>query len=83
VATGGGLACEFLRVAERDYEAAKCLLQSGFYPQGLFLLQQALEKGLKALLVALGADEKKLKKKLGHTPLGGICKNLEKGRREN
>jgi len=72
------LACEFLRVAEGDYEAAKCLLRNGFYPQGLFYLQQALEKGLKALLIALGADEEKLKKKLGHMPLGGFCKIWEK-----
>jgi len=72
------LACEFLRVAEGDYEAAKRLLRNGFYPQGLFYLQQALEKGLKALLIALGADEEKLKKKLGHMPLGGFCKIWEK-----
>jgi len=72
------LACEFLRVAEGDYEAARRLLRNGFYPQGLFYLQQALEKGLKALLIALGADEEKLKKKLGHMPLGGFCKIWEK-----
>jgi len=82
VATGGGLACEFLRVAERDYEAAKCLLRNGFYPQGLFLLQQALEKELKAPLVALGADKEELKKKLGHTPIGGFCKIWKKPARK-
>lgn len=40
---------EWLKKAKRDFEAAKVNFREGFYDISGFLLQQALEKALKAL----------------------------------
>ncbi len=60
-------ALELLRVAKSDFEVANLLLESGHYPQGLFFLQQSIEKAAKAVLRALGlADMETLRKEIGH-----------------
>lgn len=60
-------ALEFLRVAKRDLEAAKLLIDSELYSQGLFLLQQSIEKTAKAILRGLGiANANILREKVGH-----------------
>jgi len=65
-----------LRVAERDFDAAELLLERGLYPQGLFLLQQSLEKAAKAILLALGAKPSELKREVGHDVVSGFLKHL-------
>ena len=63
-------ALELLKIAKNDFEAAKLLLENDFYPQGLFFLQQSIEKATKAILRALGlADTESLKKEIGHDVL--------------
>jgi len=60
-------ALEFLKVAEKDFEVAELLLNKKYYPQGLFMLQQSIEKTSKAILRALGiVDIETLKKEIGH-----------------
>ena len=60
-------ALEFLKVAEKDFEAAELLLTKKCYPQGLFMLQQSIEKTSKAILRALKiADIEMLEKEIGH-----------------
>jgi len=57
----------FIEVAKRDLEASKLLLENGYYPQGLFYLQQSIEKAAKAVLKALNlVDAKSLRKDIGH-----------------
>jgi len=70
------LAVEFLRVAERDFGAAELLLERGLYSQGLFLLQQSLEKAAKAILLALGAEPSELKREVGHDVVSGFLRHL-------
>jgi len=60
------LAVEFLRIAEQDFSAAELLLERGLYSQGLFLLQQSLEKAAKAILLVSGAEPSELKREVGH-----------------
>jgi len=70
------LAVEFLRVAEQDFSAAELLLERGLYPQGLFFLQQSLEKAAKAILLALGAEPSELKREVGHDIISGSLRYL-------
>jgi len=70
------LAVEFLKVAERDFDAAELLLDRGLYPQGLFLLQQSLEKAVKAILLALGAEPSELRQEIGHGIISGFLRYL-------
>jgi len=70
------LAVEFLKVAEQDFDAAELLLEKGLYPQGLFLLQQSLEKAAKAILLALGAEPSELRREVGHDVISGSLKYL-------
>ena len=46
----------WLRQAQDDLEAAEVLVRSGKYAQGAFFAQQAGEKALKAVWLALDAD---------------------------
>ena len=41
----------WLRLAESDFASAELLHRGGQYPQALFLLQQSIEKTLKALIL--------------------------------
>ena len=60
-------ALEFLNIAKKDFEAAELLLINKYHPQGLFTLQQSIEKISKAILRALGiASIKTLREKVGH-----------------
>jgi len=70
------LAVEFLKVAEQDFSAAELLLDRGLYPQGLFLLQQSLEKVAKAILLALGAEPSELRREVGHDVILGSLRYL-------
>jgi len=60
----------FIEIAKRDLEASKLLLENGYYSQGLFYLQQSIEKAIKAMLRALNLlDTKSLRKGMGHEVL--------------
>ena len=60
-------ALDLLEVAKKDCEVAKLLLENRYYPQGLFYLQQSIEKATKVILRALGlADIETLRKEIGH-----------------
>jgi HEPN domain-containing protein len=57
----------WLRQATSDLDAAKTLSRDGFHSQAIWLAAQAVEKGHKAILVALGLRyEEKHFKKFGH-----------------
>lgn len=61
------MAVELIDVAIRDYEASKILFEKDLYPQAIFLLQQSLEKAIKAILLKLGiAEAKELERRIGH-----------------
>ena len=60
-------ALEFLKVSRKDFGAARLLIDNGYYSQGLFLLQQSIEKASKAILRAMGfVDVETLRKEVGH-----------------
>jgi HEPN domain-containing protein len=44
----------WIRQAQNDLEAARCMAEQGFHAQACYLAGQAAEKALKALLVAAG-----------------------------
>ena len=48
------IACEWFRKALDDLRAARILLEEGLVSESAFHSQQAVEKALKALIVALG-----------------------------
>jgi AbiV family abortive infection protein len=43
-----------IKIAQRDFEDAKLLLENGRYPNAIFMLQQSIEKAIKSLLIKLG-----------------------------
>jgi len=49
------IACEWLQKARRDIRVAELALGEDLYDEVAFHAQQAAEKALKAVLVALGA----------------------------
>jgi len=49
---------KLIEVAESDFKATEVLLKSGMYPQAVFLIQQALEKTIKAGALELGLIKK-------------------------
>jgi len=56
-----------MEMALKDAEASKVLYDNGYYPQAVFYLQQAIEKGLKVIYVQLNYVRcKDLGKKLSH-----------------
>ena len=62
------LAAELTRVAMRDFEASKLLFKRKLYPQAIFMLQQSLEKSMKAILLKLNlVSIKELKEKIRHS----------------
>jgi len=61
------LAVKLIDVALSDFEASKTLFERKLYPQAVFMLQQSLEKAIKAALLKLNLihpDE--LERKIGH-----------------
>jgi len=68
-----------LETALTDVNAAKTLYDNEYYPQAMFLLQQAIEKGLKAVYVQNGIIAcNEIKNKVSHFPLKALPKILEK-----
>ena len=59
---------EWLEHARKDAGAAKALTASGYPLQGLFFVQQSIEKALKGMLAAKGMPYSKIKK-FGHENL--------------
>jgi len=58
---------KFIEVAESDLKATEVLLKSGMYPQAIFLIQQALEKAIKAIALELNLiTPEDVGKELGH-----------------
>lgn len=59
-----------LDTAVRDAEAARLLYAAGFYPQAVFLLQQAVEKSVKSAGLALGiVSLTATKSEVAHSPI--------------
>jgi HEPN domain-containing protein len=58
----------FIEIAKNDFEAAKILFREELYLQAIFMLQQSLEKAIKALLLKFGIvdSEEALKYEIGH-----------------
>jgi len=42
-----------VKIAQRDFEAFDVLFEKKLYPHAIFMLQQSLEKAIKALLIKL------------------------------
>jgi len=62
-----GYAKRLIEVAESDLKAAEVLLKSKIYPQAVFLIQQALEKAIKAVALDLGLiTPEDAERELGH-----------------
>jgi len=62
------LSVELIKVALKDFEASKVLLEKGLYSQAVFMFQQSLEKALKAILLKLGlVRAEELVKRIGHS----------------
>ena len=57
-----------VKIAQKDFEAAKALFERELYPQAIYMLQQSLEKAAKAALLRLGllTSEEELKKGIRH-----------------
>ena len=57
-----------IEIAQKDFEATKVLFEKNLYFQAIYMLQQSLEKAVKALLLKFDIvkSEKELKKKIGH-----------------
>jgi len=57
-----------VKIAQKDFKAAKLLFRKRLYPQALFMFQQSLEKAAKALHLKLSfvGSEQDLIDKLGH-----------------
>jgi len=58
---------KLIEVAESDLKAAEVLLKSRMYPQAVFLIQQALEKAIKAVAIELEViTPEEARKDVGH-----------------
>ena len=68
-----------IKIAQRDFEDAKLLLENGRYPNAIFMLQQSIEKAIKSLLIKLGLvrDEKELRIEISHYVASKLIKLLE------
>jgi HEPN domain-containing protein/predicted nucleotidyltransferase len=47
-----------LQDGQRDYEIGKQITESGYYDKAVYHFQQAVEKGVKAILIAMGISQK-------------------------
>lgn len=43
---------------ERDYDIGRTLIESGFYDKAVYHFQQAIEKSIKSVLIAMGVFQK-------------------------
>jgi HEPN domain-containing protein len=68
-----------VRIAQRDFEAAKVLFEKNLYADAVYMLQQSIEKVAKAILIKLGLirTEKELRKRIGHEVSRNVLKLLE------
>jgi len=60
-----------IEIAQKDFEAASVLFEQKLYSQAIYMLQQSLEKAIKASLLKLGIieSEEELKKEIEHSAM--------------
>jgi HEPN domain-containing protein len=70
---------KLVKIAQRDFEAAKVLFERKLYADTVYMLQQSIEKAAKAILIKLGLirTEKELRKRIGHEVSRNVLKLLE------
>jgi HEPN domain-containing protein len=73
---------KLVKIAQRDFEAAKALFEKKLYANAVYMLQQSIEKAAKAILVKLGLiraeeAEEELRKRVGHEVARNVLKLLE------
>ena len=76
---GVELALAFARIAKKDLMASAMLYEEKLYPQAVFELQQAVEKGVKAVGLLLGMvrpTKEDLTREVGHTAINSIVIRL-------
>jgi HEPN domain-containing protein len=68
-----------VRIAQRDFEAAKVLFEKNLYANAVYTLHQSIEKAAKAILIKLGLirTEEELRKRIGHEVSRNVLKLLE------
>jgi len=68
-----------IKIAQRDFGDAKLLFENGRDPNAIFMLQQAIEKAIKSLLIKLGLvkNEKELRAEIRHYVASKLIKLLE------
>ena len=67
-----------IEITQKDFEAARILFEKSLYPQAIYMLQQSLEKAVKALLLKFGIvrTEGELKNEIGHDTVEGTLNLL-------
>jgi len=73
------LALAFARIAKKDLRASGMLYEERLYPQAVFELQQAVEKGVKAVGLLLGLvrpTKEDLTREVGHAAINSIVIRL-------
>jgi len=70
---------KLVKIAQRDFEAAKALFESKLYADAVYMLQQSIEKAAKAILIKfdLIRTERELRKRIGHEVSRNVLKLLE------
>jgi len=70
---------KLVKIAQRDFEAAKVLFENKLNANGVYMLQQSIEKAAKAILIKLGLirTEEELRKRIGHEVSRNVLKLLE------
>jgi HEPN domain-containing protein len=70
---------KLVKIAQRDFEAAKALFERKLYAGAVYMLQQSIEKAAKAILIKLDLirTEKELRKRVGHDVSRNVLKLLE------
>ena len=67
-----------IEIAIKDINAAKLLFDNSYYPQAVFHVQQAIEKGIKVIIVFFNYIScKNLKRKVGHSVVESMTKAAE------
>jgi HEPN domain-containing protein len=70
---------KLVKIAQRDFEAAKALFERKLNANAVCMLQQSIEKAAKAILIKLGLirTEEELRKRIGHEVSRNVLKLLE------
>jgi len=70
---------KLVKIAQRDFEAAKVLFERKLYADAVYMLQQSIEKAAKAILIKLDLirTERELRKRIGHEVSRNVLKLLE------